>query len=375
MPLDEHMLAVIEAVYEAAMDESLWPEALQHLADATDSQAATLWVLDRAAQPRLPALTTLNFDPDFTDAYLDHMVPLDPTVQYLVAHPDLSIVHDGLYLTDQDIDHHAYYDWHTRHTDARYRLVVEIRPAPAVQAGVALHRTRKAGRYQPRDIERFTVLHSQVERALMIGFQHGSLGTLRHWTTDLLDRSPLGMLLLDQHKRLIHANSRAEAIACQDDGIQLARDGLVLSRRDDHKRLQHLIAQALGETLTGVATGGAMRVSRPSGKRPYFLLAAPVTQGQAMLCSRRPTVSLTLNDPEGRTALPIQHLQSVFGLTQAEAHLASELGSGLELRGAAEKLGIRYGTARARLADIFQKTQTRRQAELIQLMLAILTIF
>lgn len=40
------------------------------------------------------------------------------------------------------------------------------------------------------------------------------------------------------------------------------------------------------------------------------------------------------------------------------------------LRSAATKLGITYGTARARLAEIFQKTETRRQAELVRLLLS-----
>jgi DNA-binding CsgD family transcriptional regulator len=57
-------------------------------------------------------------------------------------------------------------------------------------------------------------------------------------------------------------------------------------------------------------------------------------------------------------------------LTEAEARLAALLGAGDELRSAAAKLGITYGTARARLSGIFEKTQTRRQAELIRVLLA-----
>ncbi len=45
------------------------------------------------------------------------------------------------------------------------------------------------------------------------------------------------------------------------------------------------------------------------------------------------------------------------------------LAAGDELRVAATRLGIGYGTARARLADIFRKTDTHRQGELIKLLL------
>ena len=88
MSLDQRVLAVIQALYDAAMDETLWPKALQEMTDLTGSQAATFWVLDSSAQPRLPTLITHNFDPSFMKAYLDGVVPHDPTVQYLVRNPE-----------------------------------------------------------------------------------------------------------------------------------------------------------------------------------------------------------------------------------------------------------------------------------------------
>jgi len=44
----------------------------------------------------------------------------------------------------------------------------------------------------------------------------------------------------------------------------------------------------------------------------------------------------------------------------------------VELRSAAAELKIAYGTARVRLAEIFHKTETRRQGELIRLLLSTL---
>jgi DNA-binding CsgD family transcriptional regulator len=61
----------------------------------------------------------------------------------------------------------------------------------------------------------------------------------------------------------------------------------------------------------------------------------------------------------------------MFGLTEAEARLADVLAAGEDLRAAALKLRITYGTARTRLAEIFQKTNTHRQAELVTLLLTL----
>ena len=60
-------------------------------------------------------------------------------------------------------------------------------------------------------------------------------------------------------------------------------------------------------------------------------------------------------------------LVQLFGLTPAEALLASELARGFSLDEAARHLGISRNTARVHLQAIFTKTRTTRQAELLQL--------
>ena len=374
MPVDARVLAVIQALYDAAMDESLWPGALQQLTDFTGSQAATFWTLDSSDQPRLPTLTVVNFDPGFMKEYLDGMVPFDPTVQYLVRHPDQPIVHDGLVISEREKDRHAYYDWHGSRSDTRFRMVGQLRAAPGVQAGVALHRTREAGRYEHNDVEQFAVLYPHLERALAIGFRLGSLGTMRKCTTELLDRNAAAILLLDENGRIVYANSGAEALRSTKDGIQLERDGVALTRRRDHDTLQALIANALSAIVSPEASGGVMRALRPSGKRPYLILVTPVNRRYPALSTLRPAVCLIITDPESQPPLPGDRLRDAFGLTAAEARLASLLAAGEELRASAAKLGITYGTARARLAAIFQKTDTRRQGELIRLLLTVLPL-
>jgi DNA-binding CsgD family transcriptional regulator/PAS domain-containing protein len=372
---DQRVLAVIQAIYDAAVDESRWPEALKQLSNLTGSQAATFWVLDGSEQPRLPTFTYINLDPPFVQEYLDRVAPLDPTVQYLVAHPNQPIVHDGLVITEREKDRHPYYDWHGRYSDTRFRLVGQVCPAPAVHAGIALHRTRKAGRYQSQDIERFAVLYRHLERALDIGFRLGSLGALQQCTAELLDRNPAAILLLDERKRMVYANRNGEALRSNGDGIRLSVDGITLLRRQDNDRLQCLIARALSPiTPSGNSPGGVMRALRPSGKRPYAIVVAPVSRRYPVLSSLRPAVCIMISDPDSPRSLPSHRLRAIFGLTEAEARLAALLAAGEELRSAAAKLGITYGTARTRLAEIFQKTETRRQGELIKLVLTTLAM-
>jgi DNA-binding CsgD family transcriptional regulator len=165
---------------------------------------------------------------------------------------------------------------------------------------------------------------------------------------EFLDRSPAAVVLLDEHRRIVYANQRAAVLHARGDGISLSGGGVALTHKHDDSRLQDLIARA----LNAKGAGSAMRVLRLAGKRPYGIVT----------------------DPDTKRALPPDRLQEVFGLTEAEGRLASLLAAGDDLKSAAQTLGITYGTARARLAEIFQKTDTCRQGELINLLLTTLAI-
>jgi len=69
---------------------------------------------------------------------------------------------------------------------------------------------------------------------------------------------------------------------------------------------------------------------------------------------------------------PIDLFRCRFGLTPAEARLALHLVAGEALRAAAVKLSITYETARTHLKNIFNKTGTCRQAELVKVIVTAL---
>jgi DNA-binding CsgD family transcriptional regulator len=111
-------------------------------------------------------------------------------------------------------------------------------------------------------------------------------------------------------------------------------------------------------------------LSRPSGRRSYVVSVVPLPfQTGERLAAGRAAAMLFVAEPDRRSERPDAWLQRLWDLTPAEARLAGRLMQGESLREAADALGVALGTARNQLKHVFAKTDTRRQAELMRLLL------
>jgi len=80
-------------------------------------------------------------------------------------------------------------------------------------------------------------------------------------------------------------------------------------------------------------------------------------------------VAVFVSDPDQTVAMDQEELQRLLQLTPAEAALVRCLVGGLSLEEAAVALSVSLETVRTRLKDVFMKTNTHRQADLIRLVL------
>src|SRR5678815_5660793 len=197
-----------------------------------------------------------------------------------------------------------------------------------------------------------------MARALTIGFKLGSLGTMQQVTGELLDRNSAAVVLLDERHKVVYTNRCAQLVFSETDGLRLTSDGLVALDRHDNEKLQRRIGEAAVAVRTSGTPGGVLRICRPSGKRSYVALVAPMSSKYPALTTLRPAVCVVITDPDAQIVLSAGRIQAAFAMAEAEARLAALLAAGEDLRGAATRLGITYGTARVRLAEIFQKTET-----------------
>ncbi len=84
---------------------------------------------------------------------------------------------------------------------------------------------------------------------------------------------------------------------------------------------------------------------------------------------RRIAAAIFISDPELVILSNEERLLQLYGLTRAESRLAAKIAQGRSLEEAAAMLNITTETARSYIKRILGKTGTKRQVELVRLLL------
>lgn len=211
-----------------------------------------------------------------------------------------------------------------------------------------------------------------VQRALQVHRRLASAEDVAEASTEVLDRLTHGVFFIDARGRVIRANRAAAELLRAHDGLAIDRGELRASGPADTQRLRQAIAAATEATTNGgLEPGGVVTLGRPSGRRALTAIVAPGARRPSVVGQDPPAALVFVADPEPIHAPMPEQLQARFGLTAAEARVAVALLDGDPPEQVGNRLCVSRNTIRTHLQRIFEKTNTKRQGELIRLLLAL----
>jgi len=178
-----------------------------------------------------------------------------------------------------------------------------------------------------------------------------------------------GLIITAPGREIVHINSAAERILRSNDGLRIRNGRIEAEAPRVEAQLQRSIHQAL--TLNGSDIwGGSLLCARPSGRRPYIVHVMPIDQ-TTFASPRSGRASIIIVDPEHQPQSPAALLRHLYGLTRTEATVALLVTRGQGLKPIADELSLSVTTVKTHLRHVFDKTGTRRQAELVRLLLTL----
>jgi DNA-binding CsgD family transcriptional regulator/PAS domain-containing protein len=233
--------------------------------------------------------------------------------------------------------------------------------------------SESAAHARPR-LQRLT---AHLGRALDATMEMGRIAGGPRKLAAVLNVMPNAAVLLDRKGRIVHANFAAESLLDAKDGLSFDRNGrlqLAAVLPTESAALTRALALALDVAAgASVDLSEPVRITRPSGAGPLLVIPVPLPPPAFALWELSDTarVLVLIIDSGARNLTAASALQATFGLTGAEARVATLVGSGLSGPQAAQALGVSPATVKTHLARCFEKMGLRSQLELARLISAL----
>jgi DNA-binding CsgD family transcriptional regulator/PAS domain-containing protein len=362
----EGMLSLIRDIYGAAADEKRWPVVLEHLSDEFRGGVAGLQYRV-GAEGHITSSRWVRFDPALQESYRTYFATRNPWTRLSQPFYRAGFIYTPeRYLPFGELQRTEFYEGILRPLNVAHCFGACVFKHGDEALSFTVVRSRARGQYQKSELVRVRAILPHLRRAIQVNERLSQLERTRASLGEGLDSVQYGIILANRSGRVVFANRTARAIAALLDGLTIATDGLVAAAREDRLKLRALLDDAVRTSAGhGFEAGGAMTVTRPSMKRSFLVLVAPM---KLEVDGSDPSgmVTIFVSDPETRIE-PIEDLaRQSYGLTAAEARVAAAFASTESLDQAAETLRISRETIRWHLRQLYRKTGTNRQTALLR---------
>jgi DNA-binding CsgD family transcriptional regulator len=361
---------VVGAIYDCALDPALWPDAISELCRLTNCAAGTMHVsgldsgmvyLHQVWNYDLNFLTEMQSVCGAEVTEIWARVPnlmTRPLDEPLTAKRDIApkLLANSRFLNEWAVP--------LGYSDTIQLMV--LRPPERIGA-LGLFRHISAGDVTDRDLDVIRLLAPHIRSAVTIGdvlnMQAINISTLE----SSLDLLQAGVLFVDCECRIIHANQAARLMLQGGAPIQSVLGEL----RTHLPQTTAALKKAVADVGTAIGHDGISIALPISGGEPARVHVLPLMTGYARSrLAHGASAALFITAKGNIEALSAEAIAALFDLSPAETRVLERLIAGRTPAEIADDLGSALATVRTHLSNIFSKTGTTRQADLIRLALA-----
>ncbi|MGD0443112.1 MAG: helix-turn-helix transcriptional regulator [Edaphobacter sp.] len=357
-------------LYAAPLEPEKWQAFFDRLCRLTNI-ASGFMISVRPEGNAILAGGGLNFDPEITDRYNQHYGAIDPYTEPTMSNHRIGVIRGDELVSRADLVKTELYNEILVPYGLGHMTLMTCECSGEAVSKFPLWSSPKDGPMDAASTHVLETLIPHVRTALLLRSKIAAADASNLFSETALDAMSIAAFLVTGKGQIRHMNRLAAGYLEGAEGLR-SRDGRLIAT-DSHEdaQLQFLMAGASGEKDASVSLpGGAMRIVRPLARASLQVAVVPAPERY------RPAESgscalVFVSDPASRPRPRAALMRALYGLTPAEARLADLLVQGFEVREAADRMRTTVETARFHLKRVLAKTGTRRQTELMRLMLSL----
>jgi DNA-binding CsgD family transcriptional regulator len=364
----EEALALIGDIYDAALDPALWPETLRKICEFLGGEAAALVSQDAVGTGRF--YYSWGDDPDQTRLWREKYCKLNPIVVPMSLLKVGEVRSASQLISREQLQATRFYKEWLSQTGYGDNTIAIIEKSPAaVTCLIATHSIRVWG--NPKPVRRMELLVPHVRRAVAIGDVIQRHKIEAETLSSAIDAVSAGVFLMGEAGSVVRANVAARAMLAAGDILYLHHGALAVrgTGASQHPLIE-AIAGAMRDDVVVGPHGVAIPLAADSADR-YVAHILPLTSGARRRAGRASQAGAAVFVHKAAVGglLPLEAMAKQFALSAAELRvLAVVIEIGGSVPEIADVLGVSEPTVKTHLRRLFDKTGTRRQADLIRLL-------
>ncbi|MET0186641.1 MAG: hypothetical protein ABW210_14420 [Achromobacter sp.] len=354
-----------EAFLKAALDTSLWHGALDQMATLVGASRAQLIGVDQRGEIAFNVMTGID------DAYVSDFLGVeghhDASINYRIAasvgsKPGAVVWEEHYDAMQARIGDNAYTEVCDRH-DQPFGCQTSLAVEDGTLVGLALMRTRKAGRTHHEQRAFFAAAASAAQTALRLQQSIEQRGmAITHGALELVGTP---VVLVDGFGRVATMTGAADTLVTTHPALGVQERMLVAARSSETRSLHKMLRAVLNRDQLEASI-----LLHAPGALPLLvkIQALPDTE---MGFGFQPKALLSLGSSVGDGTRSIQVLREQYDLTAAEGEVVALLARGMRRADIAQHRSTSLGTVQQQIKTVFGKTGVNREAELLALVTAV----
>lgn len=362
------MLELIELIYASAQRPELWGDVVRTIVAHVGSERSALFLgSPNAFTPEL--ITIENLDPKAWLDFVTYYVDINPVM--ILAEQNLSpdrVWFSRDVITDADLERSEFYIDFLEPNEMHHIAALRLQEPGMAPANLSLQRSKRSGDFDERAQVVLHTLRPHLLRALSLRGRLGALEERALGFAAAIDAYRHAVVAIDEQGRVVFASRSGEALLREHGALAVAGGRLQADDPARDHELQQLVLSAVQpalETAPSVrntvllydSEGHMLRVTILPHRRAVPGIGGSVAALVFLMDSSAPEPS--------RSGI----LTGAYGLTPNEARIADLLASGRDVAQIAEMLRLTQETVRFYIKRSLAKTGSRRQADLVRLVL------